>query len=213
MGFGAIPEQDARIPHDRKQLIQRIEHDLMPDKNVIGIFYGGSLGNHTTDVYSDIDLRIVVKDDAFEAYRSAKRTRAGQWGNVLFFEDHPSSIYCIAHYDTFIKVDAFYYKKSGSSQNWLDRKIGLLTLNEHTAQWVEWLFFPRAWLVSLDKIRKAFWSLPFGFKISASSKTLKLFWRLFKRNLKCWYINRLLKKLTIGAQSFLHMFMKLIAER
>jgi hypothetical protein len=57
-------------------------------------------------VNSDID----VKDEVYEEYRLDKKLRSKNWGKVLFFEDFPWSTYSIAHYDTFIKVDTFYYK-------------------------------------------------------------------------------------------------------
>lgn len=68
------------------------------------------MGNKNTDLFSDIDLRVVVKDEAYEEYRSKKKERAKNWGNVLFFEDFPWATYSVAHFDSFIKVDTFYYK-------------------------------------------------------------------------------------------------------
>ncbi|GGB53036.1 nucleotidyltransferase domain-containing protein [Fictibacillus barbaricus] len=103
-------ERDLVIPKYREQLLKAIEKDLLHDSNVLAVFYGGSLGNKNTDLYSDIDLRIVVKEEVFEEYRLNKKQRAKNWGEVLFFEDFPWSTYSIAHYDTFIKVDTFYYK-------------------------------------------------------------------------------------------------------
>lgn len=76
---------------------------------MLAVFYGDSLGNRNTDLYSDIDLRIVIQNDFFESYKLNKRQRAKKWGKVLFFEDTAEATYCIAHYDCFIKVDAFYY--------------------------------------------------------------------------------------------------------
>lgn len=87
-----------------------IEQDLINDDNILAVFYGGSLGNKNTDLYSDIDLRIVVKDEVYEQYRSNKKQRANKWGNVVFFEDFPWATHSVAHYDGFIKVDTFYYK-------------------------------------------------------------------------------------------------------
>nr|WP_246596169.1 nucleotidyltransferase domain-containing protein [Bacillus alkalicola] len=92
-------------------MLKEIEQDLLKDENVLAVFYGGSIGNRNTDLYSDIDLRIVVKDEVFEEYRLNKRERAKNWGKVLFFEDFPWGTYSVAHYDNFIKVDTFYYRK------------------------------------------------------------------------------------------------------
>lgn len=104
-------KRDLEIPKHRKNLITAIELDLVNDNNVLAVFYGGSIGNQNTDIYSDIDLRIVVKEDLFEEYRLNKKQRAKNWGHVLFFEDLPWATHSIAHYDGFIKVDSFYYKK------------------------------------------------------------------------------------------------------
>ncbi|WP_343033584.1 aminoglycoside 6-adenylyltransferase [Virgibacillus ihumii] len=82
----------------------------MNDENVLSVFYGGSIGNQNTDLYSDIDLRIVVNDKVFENYRQRKKQRAEKWGRVLFFEDNPEARHTVAHYETFVKVDVFYYK-------------------------------------------------------------------------------------------------------
>ncbi|KZE69081.1 hypothetical protein AWM68_02105 [Fictibacillus phosphorivorans] len=116
MGFKAVKEKyktrDDHLPKRRYDLMSAIEKDLLSDKNVLAVFYGGSIGKQNTDLYSDIDLRIVVKDDVFEGYRSRKKERAKKWGTVLFFEDFPWTTYSIAHFDCFIKVDTFYYKKN-----------------------------------------------------------------------------------------------------
>lgn len=103
-------KRDFEIPKHRHILLNAIENDLLSDANILAIFYGGSLGNQNTDLYSDIDLRIVVKNEVFEEYRLNKKQRAKNWGKVLFFEDFPWATHSIAHYDTFIKVDTFYYK-------------------------------------------------------------------------------------------------------
>lgn len=101
-------ERDLTIPKYRQIMLKEIEQDLIKDENVLAIFYGGSIGNQNTDLYSDIDLRIVVKDEVFEEYRLNKKERAKNWGKVLYFEDFPWTNYSVAHYDNFIKVDTFY---------------------------------------------------------------------------------------------------------
>lgn len=113
-------KRDLEIPKHRQTLLNTIEQDLLSDENVLAVFYGGSIGNQNTDLYSDIDLRVVVKDEMFENYRLNKKQRAENWGRVLFFEDFPWATHSIAHYDTFIKVDTFYYKmKDIQSSVWL----------------------------------------------------------------------------------------------
>jgi Streptomycin adenylyltransferase len=115
VGFEALrnfyKKRDEELPFQRNKIMRTIEQDLVADKNVIAVFYGGSIGKESTDLYSDIDLRVVVRDAVFEKFRENKKKRAANWGKVLFYEDFPWTDYSIAHYDSFIKVDTFYYKK------------------------------------------------------------------------------------------------------
>lgn len=112
MGFESNHKnRDAELPKHRQLIKEAIEQDLLNDKQVIAVFYGGSIGNGNTDNYSDIDLRIVVKDEAYEHYRQQKRERASEWGKVLFYEDVAYTNYSVAHFDCFVKVDTFYYRK------------------------------------------------------------------------------------------------------
>lgn len=113
MGFLTKHEQrDTRIPLEREKLRETIYKDLVRDANILAFFYGGSLAKGNEDVFSDLDLRVIVKDEAFEAYRSNKKERAKLWGEVLYYEDFPWASYSIAHYRSFIKVDTFYYRQS-----------------------------------------------------------------------------------------------------
>lgn len=111
MGFiSKHKTRDLELPNSRKKLLDAIKSDLLDDENILAYFYGGSIGNEDTDIFSDIDLRVVVKSDKINEYISNKKTRANNWGNVLYFEDlNPSSTYTVAHYDCFVKVDTFYY--------------------------------------------------------------------------------------------------------
>ncbi|MFD2922717.1 aminoglycoside 6-adenylyltransferase [Halobacillus naozhouensis] len=122
MGFVSKYEQrDLRLPDYRKKLLSSIESDLLNDDHVLAFFYGGSIGNGNTDLYSDIDLRVVVKPEKIKEYISNKKTRPQKWGNILFFEDtNPLSIYTVVHYDCFVKVDTFYYEPNDiQPSNWL----------------------------------------------------------------------------------------------
>lgn len=88
MGFEALQnfyqKRDGELPLQRKKLMRTIEQDLVADKNVLAVFYGGSIGKESTDLYSDIDLRVVVRDAVFEKFRENKKKRAANWGQVLF---------------------------------------------------------------------------------------------------------------------------------
>ncbi|WRP07842.1 nucleotidyltransferase domain-containing protein [Rossellomorea aquimaris] len=113
MGFESKHRyRDRHLESKRLKLKESIQLDLEGDENVLAFFYGGSTARGNHDRYSDLDLRIVVKDDVFEEYRKRKKARAGNWGDVLYYEDFPLSVHTVAHYSCFVKVDAFYYKRS-----------------------------------------------------------------------------------------------------
>lgn len=103
-------QRDAEIPRHRQEIKEAIEEDLAGDPFILAVFYGGSLGSDNTDLYSDIDLRIIIAEEAFEQYRAENYSRAARWGNLLFFEETPYSNFSTAHYDSFVKVDMFYYR-------------------------------------------------------------------------------------------------------
>ncbi|WP_438449222.1 nucleotidyltransferase domain-containing protein [Gorillibacterium sp. sgz5001074] len=103
-------KRDESLPHVRQALLETIVHSLKLRTEVIGIFIGGSIAQGTADQFSDIDLRVVVQEDALSRYIESKQEIVKEWGNVLFFEDYyPKAPFTIAHYDTFLKVDVFFY--------------------------------------------------------------------------------------------------------
>ncbi|ANX12584.1 hypothetical protein ABE41_011230 [Fictibacillus arsenicus] len=112
MGFTAkFDERDLKLPLVLEKINQAISTDLTEDPNVLAFFYGGSVAKGNVDLYSDLDLRIVVKNEHFEEYRRNKKERAKRWGEILFYEDFPWAAHSVAHYTDFVKVDSFYYKK------------------------------------------------------------------------------------------------------
>ncbi|TMU83600.1 hypothetical protein FGG79_19450 [Bacillus sp. BHET2] len=102
--------RDQQLISEREEIKEAIKHDLLQDENVIAFFYGGSMAKGNHDRYSDLDLRIVVKDHVFDEYRKQKKERAGKWGKVLFYEDFPWASHTVTHYRSFVKVDSFYFK-------------------------------------------------------------------------------------------------------
>jgi predicted nucleotidyltransferase len=112
VGFTAkFDERDLKLPLVLEKINQAISTDLTEDPNVLAFFYGGSVAKGNVDLYSDLDLRIVVKNEHFEEYKRNKKERAKRWGEILFYEDFPWAAHSVAHYSDFVKVDSFYYKK------------------------------------------------------------------------------------------------------
>ncbi|WP_332633788.1 nucleotidyltransferase domain-containing protein [Halalkalibacter flavus] len=99
------------MQEERLKLRTAIKNDLSKDEEVLAIFYGGSIARGNDDLYSDLDLRVVVTEDSHSKHITRKKERAKNWGDVLFFEDRgPFVPYSIAHFKNFVKVDTFYYK-------------------------------------------------------------------------------------------------------
>ena len=111
VGFGnRHKKRDAKLQEEMKKLRAVIKRDLAKDKDVLAIFYGGSIARGNDDCYSDLDLRVVVTEKSYRTYIANKKERAKNWGDVLFFEDRgPYIPYSVAHFTNFVKVDTFYY--------------------------------------------------------------------------------------------------------
>ncbi len=103
--------RDLALPRYREELVAAITRDVTTDPRVRAAFVGGSLGAGDVDLYSDIDLRIVVDAEDVDDLVANKTVRPQRWGSVLFYEDlGPRVAHTIAHFEGFIKVDCFYYR-------------------------------------------------------------------------------------------------------
>jgi len=103
-------KRDMELPNVRHELLNLIIASLKSNEDIEGIFLGGSLAKGNEDLFSDIDLRIVVPDGQYKKFILEKQKLVAQFGDVLFYEDlNPNAPYTIAHYDQFIKLDLFIY--------------------------------------------------------------------------------------------------------
>lgn len=123
-------ERDNNLPLKRKQLLETTLRSVTRHKDVIGVFVGGSIAKGNEDLYSDIDLRIVIQEDVLPAYIANKEVIVGEWGNILFLENfYPKAPFLTAHYDSFLKVDVFFYNyKTLKPSIWLK---GIRILLDH----------------------------------------------------------------------------------
>jgi len=78
-------ERDLELPNNRNKLLDAIANDLLSDDNVLSFFYGGSIGNENTNIFSDIDLRIIVKPNKINEYIGNKQMRAKKLGKCIVF--------------------------------------------------------------------------------------------------------------------------------
>ncbi len=104
-------ERDRGLPEERRKLLETLSADLSDDHSILAVYLGGSLAEGTSDLYSDIDLRVVVEPGAYDVFVADKLRRPRRWGDVLFFEDGgPGVSHTVAHFACFVKVDVFYYQ-------------------------------------------------------------------------------------------------------
>lgn len=78
-------------------------------EGIRGIFLGGSLADQTADIYSDIDLRIVV-DDAINPTDVLVRC-LNELTDCLFIEEQYAH-FAVVHFRQFVKLDLFIYRKN-----------------------------------------------------------------------------------------------------
>ena len=79
-------EASAR-PSDLRPFLDRFVTACEEDDRVVAAFLGGSRGRGEADAYSDIDLCVIAKDDAYEALVGDRLGFVGRLGTPLFLED------------------------------------------------------------------------------------------------------------------------------
>ena len=81
---------------------------------VDAIYLSGSLAEKTEDQYSDIDLRVVIADVAYESVRALREQLPTTWGPFLFHQTVADNL-TVTYYHSLTKVDVFYYPASSIS--------------------------------------------------------------------------------------------------
>jgi predicted nucleotidyltransferase len=109
-----------RAPRGHRELLGRAVARLRDDARVVGLVLGGSLARGAADPYSDVDLYVVVRDEAFAEVLAERRAVAEAVGSPLFaFDVDPvpgGSTDRIAVYELPdglpVKLDLMYLKES-----------------------------------------------------------------------------------------------------
>ncbi|HAX72123.1 MAG TPA: hypothetical protein DCY20_01225 [Firmicutes bacterium] len=117
-------ERDAQLVNIREEMLEVIGEQLKRHEHVMGYFYGGAIGAHQTDQYSDIDLRVIVQPAFYEAFVNEKKEIAKSFGDLLFCEEtQDRASYITLHYRNFIKVDLFIYRPQDLCPSIWNKKI------------------------------------------------------------------------------------------
>lgn len=81
-----MSEASAR-PSDLEPFLDRFVTACEQDDRVVAAFLGGSRGRGEADAYSDVDICVIAKDDAYEALIGDRAAFVGRLGTPLFLED------------------------------------------------------------------------------------------------------------------------------
>ncbi len=104
-----------RLPEHRK-LLERAVARFRNDAGIVGLVAGGSLAHGAADFYSDVDLYMVVRDEAFDEIFAERSVTAEAVGSPLFgFDVEPvpgGSTDHIVIYEGPVKFDFMYLKES-----------------------------------------------------------------------------------------------------
>jgi predicted nucleotidyltransferase len=81
-----VTESSAR-PNDLRPFLDRFVAACEQDDRVVAAFLGGSRGRGEADAYSDVDLCVIAKEDAYEALVGDRAGFVVRLGTPLFLED------------------------------------------------------------------------------------------------------------------------------
>jgi predicted nucleotidyltransferase len=92
----------------RSEVLDRAVVSLSALDGVDAIYLSGSLAENNQDQYSDIDLRVIVADDAYESVLALRDRLPTTWGPFLFHQTVGEN-FTVTYYDSLTKADVFYY--------------------------------------------------------------------------------------------------------
>ncbi len=75
------------IPVTADAVIEQLVDSCAADDRVVAVFLGGSLARGEADEYSDIDLCVIVRDDAYDDVIAGRDAFVRTLGEPLFLED------------------------------------------------------------------------------------------------------------------------------
>lgn len=109
-------------PATRENMKQRLIEAVQADERIVGLIDYGSSSQGRDDQWSDIDVSLFVRDDAFEQFKQDWRSWAAQFGELLLayisWVGHPWAVY--RAYPVPLRVDFDPYRASemASILNW-----------------------------------------------------------------------------------------------
>ena len=92
----------------RSEILNSAVASLGTLDGVDAIYLSGSLAENVEDQYSDIDLRVIIADSAYESVLALREHLPTTWGPFLFHQT-VGDIYTVTYYESLTKADVFYY--------------------------------------------------------------------------------------------------------
>ncbi|EOW0829727.1 nucleotidyltransferase domain-containing protein [Staphylococcus aureus] len=113
---------------------QILEQYIFSSKSVLGAFYGGSIARDDSDIYSDIDLRILV-DESLDKSKILIEF-INLFEDKLFIENQDDG-FVVLHLNNLLKIDIFvFYAKDLSPNIWLSN-ICIIKDNENFLEYIK----------------------------------------------------------------------------
>jgi len=75
------------IPENLQKTVERFRAMCQADPRIVAAFVGGSLATGTADEYSDIDVYLIIADEAYASFLADRAAFMRQLGEPVFLED------------------------------------------------------------------------------------------------------------------------------
>ncbi len=76
---------------EHEALLQQVQTVLQADQRIVAAWLFGSVGRRTSDVFSDLDLWVIVKDDSIETMSAERQSYAAQLDRPVLLLESPGN--------------------------------------------------------------------------------------------------------------------------
>ena len=80
--------QEMQMPPNHRDIMNRLIAACQADKRVVAAFIGGSYARGATDAYSDLDLGLIITDEAYEDFFAGREDFIRRLGEPIFLEGY-----------------------------------------------------------------------------------------------------------------------------
>src|SRR5205823_3683423 len=80
--------QEIQPPQHHQLVLNRFVAACQADERVVAAFLGGSYAKGTADAYSDLDLGLIITDEAYGDFKASRQAFIRRLGEPVFLEDY-----------------------------------------------------------------------------------------------------------------------------